>query len=124
MLVAVVIATFITGGIAIIAHAWWLLWTCIGIVVLAIPAGKVVGIMDDTVAWGATPAATRDSRQAPEADPGRPPHRRGSARYRSAAEPDGEAVVGVPERDVDVELVDGPEPKSKSPVRGVAWSGD
>jgi hypothetical protein len=73
LLVAVVIAAFITGGIAIIAHAWWLLWTCIGIVVLAIPAGKVVGIMDDTVAWGATPAAVRDSSQAPEADPGRPP---------------------------------------------------
>jgi hypothetical protein len=73
VLVAVVIAAFITGGIAIIAHAWWLLWTCIGIVVLAIPAGKVVGIMDDTVAWGATPAATRDSGQPPEADPGRPP---------------------------------------------------
>jgi hypothetical protein len=44
--------------------------------------------------------------------------RRGSARYCSAAEPDGEAVLGVPERDVDVELVDGPQPqsKSKSPV--------
>ncbi len=45
-------------------------------------------------------------------------------RDRSAAEPDGEAVIGVPERDVDIELVHGPEPKSKSPVRGVAWSGE
>jgi anti-anti-sigma factor len=36
------------------------------------------------------------------------PVRRGSAGYGSAAEPDGEAVVGVPERDVDVELVHGP----------------
>ena len=58
MLVAVVIAAFLTGGAAIIAHIWWLLWACIGIVVLAIPAGKVIGIMDDTVAWGSTPAAT------------------------------------------------------------------
>ena len=65
VLVAVVIAAFITGGAAIIAHAWWLLWTCIGIVVLAIPAGKVVGIMDDTVAWGSTPAATHDSHPDP-----------------------------------------------------------
>jgi hypothetical protein len=72
VLVAVVIVAFITGGAAIIAHAWWLLWTCIGIVVLAIPAGKVVGIMDDTVAWGSTPAATHDSHPDPEADPGRP----------------------------------------------------
>jgi hypothetical protein len=52
------------------------------------------------------------------------PVRRGLAGYRSAAEPDGEAVVGVPERDVDVELVHGPEPKPKSPVRDVAWRGD
>jgi hypothetical protein len=72
VLVAVVIAAFITGGAAIIAHAWWLMWTCIGLVVLAIPAGKVVGIMDDTVAWGSTPAATHDSPPDPEADPGRP----------------------------------------------------
>ena len=58
VLVAVVIAAFTTGGIALIAHAWWLLWTCAGIVILAVPAGKMVGIMDDTVAWGSTPAAT------------------------------------------------------------------
>jgi hypothetical protein len=69
VLVGVVIAAFITGGTAIIAHAWWLLWTCIGIVVLAVPAGKVVGIMDDTVAWGSTPAASHDSRPDPEPDP-------------------------------------------------------
>ena len=74
VLVAVVTAAFITGGAAIIAHAWWLLWTCIGIAVLAIPAGKVVGIMDDTVAWGSTPAATEDTHLDPEADPGRPAH--------------------------------------------------
>src|SRR5579859_1350588 len=52
------------------------------------------------------------------------PARRGSARYRPAAEPDGEAIVGMPERDVDVKLVHGPQPKAKSPVRDVAWSGD
>jgi hypothetical protein len=39
-------------------------------------------------------------------------------------EPDGEAVVGVAERDVDVELVHDPQPQSKSPVRGAAWRGD
>jgi hypothetical protein len=71
-LVAMVIAAFTTGGIAIIAHAWWLVWTCAGIIVLAVPAGKVVGIMDDTVSWGSTPAATHDSPQAPQADPGPP----------------------------------------------------
>jgi hypothetical protein len=72
VLVAMVIAAFTTGGIAIIAHAWWLVWTCAGIIVLAVPAGKVVGIMDDTVSWGSTPAAAHDSSQAPQADPGPP----------------------------------------------------
>jgi hypothetical protein len=59
-LVAVVLVAFLLGGIALIAHAWWLLWTCAGIVLLAIPAGKAVGIMDDTIAWGSTPAAVQD----------------------------------------------------------------
>ena len=61
VLVAAVVAAFSIGGVAIIEHAWWLLWTCAGIVVLAIPAGKVIGIMKDTVSWGSTPAATHDS---------------------------------------------------------------
>jgi hypothetical protein len=60
VLVAVVTAAAVTGGISIIAHAWVLLWACIAIVVLAIPAGKMIGIMDDTVDWGSTPAATSD----------------------------------------------------------------
>jgi hypothetical protein len=65
VLVAVVAATFVTGGAAIITHVWWLLWACIAIVVLAVPAGKAIGIMDDTVAWGSTPAATHDRPQGP-----------------------------------------------------------
>jgi hypothetical protein len=69
-LVTVTTAAFITGGAAIIAHAWWLLWACTGIVVLAVPAGKMIGIMDDTVAWGSTPAATDDPAQDPEAERG------------------------------------------------------
>jgi hypothetical protein len=70
-LVAVVTAAFITGGLAIIMHTWWLLWACSAIVVLAIPAGKAIGIMDDTVAWGGTPSAAPGPPQEPEADPGR-----------------------------------------------------
>ena len=38
--------------------------------VLAVPAGKAIGIMDDTVAWGSTPAATFHRPQGPEADRG------------------------------------------------------
>jgi hypothetical protein len=41
------------------------------VVVLAVPAGKAIGIMDDTVAWGSNPAAGHDPLQDPEADPGR-----------------------------------------------------
>jgi hypothetical protein len=62
-LVAVVIAAFTAGGIAIIAHAWWLVWTCAAIVVLAIPAGKVVGIMNDTVGGDSTPPAAHEPSQ-------------------------------------------------------------
>lgn len=71
-LVAVVTAAVITGGLSIILHAWGLLWVCVAIVVLAIPAGKMIGIMDDTVDWGSTPAATSDPQlSGPEADRGR-----------------------------------------------------
>jgi hypothetical protein len=70
VLVAVVAAAFITGGLAIISHTWWLLWACFGVVVLAIPAGKAIGIMDDTVAWGSNPAARPDPFQDLEAGPG------------------------------------------------------
>jgi hypothetical protein len=70
-LVAVVLAAFTTGGLAIIVHAWWLMWTCAGICLLGIPAGKMVGIMDQTVSWGSTPAATNDSQRGLETDAAR-----------------------------------------------------
>ena len=60
VLVTVVMVAALVGGVSIIAHAWWLLWACIAIAVLAVPAGKMIGIMDDTVDWGSTPAATAD----------------------------------------------------------------
>jgi hypothetical protein len=70
-LVAVVTAAAMTGGMSIIMHTWGLLWVCIAIVVLAIPAGKMIGIMDDTVEWGSTPAATSEPQlSSPDADRG------------------------------------------------------
>jgi hypothetical protein len=48
-LVAVVIAAFIAGGFAIVFRLWPLFWVCVGIFVLSVPAGKVLGIMDDTM---------------------------------------------------------------------------
>jgi hypothetical protein len=72
VLVAAVTAASVTGGISIITHVWVLLWACIAIVVLAMPAGKMIGIMEDTVDWGSTPAATSDRQPSgPEADRGR-----------------------------------------------------
>jgi hypothetical protein len=68
VLVAVVIAAFAAGGVGIIAHAWWLVWTCVGLVVLAIPAGKVIGIMNDTVGGANTPASAHDPSQHEDAD--------------------------------------------------------
>jgi hypothetical protein len=62
-------AAAVTGGISIITHAWVLLWACIAIAVLAIPAGKMIGIMNDTVDWGSTPAANAEPQApGPEAD--------------------------------------------------------
>jgi hypothetical protein len=49
-LVAVVIAAFCVGGVAVIEQWWPVIWACLGIVVLAVPAGKLIGIMNDTVA--------------------------------------------------------------------------
>lgn len=52
VLVAVVIAAFCAGGAAIIAHVWPLFWACAGVALLSLPAGKVIGILDDTVEVG------------------------------------------------------------------------
>lgn len=57
VVVIVLLAAFVVGGVSIIAHAWWLFWTCAGIVLLCVPAGWAVGMMKDTIVWGSTPAA-------------------------------------------------------------------
>ena len=40
------------GGLAVVSHLWWLFWVCLGVTVLSVPAGKVTGIMNDTVLAG------------------------------------------------------------------------
>ncbi len=52
VLVGVLIAAFIAGGLAVVNHLWWLFWVCLGITVLSVPDGKVIGIMNDTVLAG------------------------------------------------------------------------
>jgi Family of unknown function (DUF6704) len=51
LLIAVVITAFAVGGAAIILHIWPLLWACVAVAVLAVPLGKAMRIMDDTVTW-------------------------------------------------------------------------
>jgi hypothetical protein len=51
-LVAVITGAFIAGAFAIVFHLWLLFWVCLGVVLLSVPAGKVVGIMRDTVLAG------------------------------------------------------------------------
>ncbi len=52
VLVGVLIVAFTAGGLAIVDHLWWLFWVCLGTTVVSVPAGKVIGIMSDTVLTG------------------------------------------------------------------------
>ena len=45
------IAAFVVGGLAIISGTWWLFWVAAAVVFVGVPVGKVIGIMNDTVAW-------------------------------------------------------------------------
>lgn len=62
-LVLVVIAAFAAGGAAVIYHLWVLFWVCAGIILLSVPVGKVIGIMNDTVSWGSNPAVVDNRRR-------------------------------------------------------------
>jgi hypothetical protein len=48
-LVGVIVLAFIVGAFAIVFKLWPLFWVCVGVFVLSVPAGKVMGIMNDTV---------------------------------------------------------------------------
>ena len=52
VLVGVAIAAFVAGGFAIVFGLWWLFWGCLGVALLAVPAGKVIDIMGDAVLAG------------------------------------------------------------------------
>jgi hypothetical protein len=58
LFVAVLIAAFVAGAFAVVLKLWPLFWVCLGIVVLSVPAGKLIGIMDDTVLNGDPSAQT------------------------------------------------------------------
>jgi len=48
-IVVAVVAAFVTGAFALVFQLWPLFWVCVGVFVLSVPAGKVLGIMNDTV---------------------------------------------------------------------------
>jgi hypothetical protein len=68
-LVSVVTLAFALGGVSLATHWWWLFWVCAGAVLLAVPTGKFIGIMDDTVAWETTAALEDSAVEKPGHDP-------------------------------------------------------
>lgn len=55
VLVVVMTTAFACGGVALILGVWWLFFTCAAVFALGVPAGAVIGIMDDTVQWTIPP---------------------------------------------------------------------
>jgi hypothetical protein len=43
VLVALVLAAFAGGGVALILNIWWLFWASAAVVLISVPAGKVIG---------------------------------------------------------------------------------
>jgi hypothetical protein len=43
VLVALVLAAFAGGGVALILDIWWLFWASAAVVLVSVPAGKVIG---------------------------------------------------------------------------------
>jgi hypothetical protein len=45
--VGIAIAALYAGGVAVIVHQWALFWACAGLVVLAVPVGRMIGVVHD-----------------------------------------------------------------------------
>lgn len=58
-LVTTVIVAFCVGGIAVVGRWWVVFWVCAGIVVLAVPFGKAIRVMDDTIQVESGPRVRR-----------------------------------------------------------------
>lgn len=63
ILVVVMSTAFACGGVALILGVWWLFYACAGIFALGVPAGALIGIMDDTVQWTMPPPGRRSERE-------------------------------------------------------------
>jgi hypothetical protein len=51
LLVIAVLVAFTGGGIAMIMQSWVLFWVCAAVVIVSVPMGRVIRIMDDTMQW-------------------------------------------------------------------------
>ena len=47
--VAIFLAAFATGGVALTVGAWWLFWTCVGVVAASVVLALVVDVVSDVV---------------------------------------------------------------------------
>jgi hypothetical protein len=55
LLVSTVLTAFLVGGIALILNAWPVMIVCAVVIVLAVPIGAAIHIMNDTVGWTDAP---------------------------------------------------------------------
>lgn len=51
VLVVLVAAAFALGGASMILQLWLVFWICVAVIVLCVPVGLAIGIMEDTVGW-------------------------------------------------------------------------
>jgi hypothetical protein len=66
LFVAVIIVAFVAGAFGVVGKVWPLFWVCLAVVVLSVPAGRLVGVMGDTVLAG--DPAEQPGQESPVAD--------------------------------------------------------
>jgi hypothetical protein len=55
LLVAVIVVAFVVGAFAVLDEAWPLFWVGLAVVVLSVPASRLIGLVRDAVQAGSLP---------------------------------------------------------------------
>jgi hypothetical protein len=55
LLVAVIVVAFVGGAFAVLAEAWPLFWVGLAVLVLSVPASRLIGLVRDAVQAGSLP---------------------------------------------------------------------
>ena len=55
LLVAVIVVAFVGGAFAVLDEAWPLFWLCLAVLVLSVPASRLIGFVRDAVQAGRLP---------------------------------------------------------------------